>query len=400
MTRYSNHFIKQISIFLFLFLLPTQFGKHFFVNFSFINGVKIDYLSPALYITDIVALILIFFYRHAVVQKIRRHHFLFVFIILALILHALNFLYPILALYHVIKIIELILVFLIAKEIVHPRLIMIAFLSGGIMELGLSIMQLYLHSSLQGIFYFFGERYIDVSHPSIATASLFGKVFLRPYGTFSHPNSLAGFYLLLYFYLLIHQQFRRSFMLYTASSFIYTALIFISFSKSAILIYIVLNILYLLRYMKITCTLCLIVRIITLTALSIIFLSSKTDPQSFEKRMALFINGSEIFKNHLLWGVGLGHYIIYQARFNSLYRYFFLQPVHNIFILFFAQTGFIMGTFLIGMLGKTFITQWRKQSFLFCFLVIVFTGMLDHYWLTLQQNWLLLGVIFGFLSRD
>lgn len=398
MKPYNSRSFEQIVVFLFLFLLPTQLGKHFFPAFSYVDGVKIDYLSPAIYITDILVCMLIAINRKQLMQKIKSFRFSFVFVLLVLILHAFTSPLPLFSLYGVFKIIELVLVFFVAKKIINQKLILIAFLLGGIVELSLALMQLYTHASLQGFFYFLGERYLTISHPGIATTSLFGKLFLRPYGTFSHPNSLAGFYLLLYFYILTHHPFRRSFILYTISSFVFTSLIFISFSKIAILIYLVLNALYAIRYMKIECIICVIGRVITLIILSVIFLSSQADPLSLEKRMTLFLNGVALLKSHFLWGVGLGHYIIYQAQFSSPYRYFFLQPVHNIFILFFTQTGIVIGILLIIPLWKSLKHQWQKPSFFFCFLAVVMTGMFDHYWLTLQQNWLLMGVIFGFLE--
>src|SRR5438105_4334390 len=45
-------------IFLLLFLLPTQLGKHFWPEFSFVQGLRIDYLSPTLYVTDMLVGIL------------------------------------------------------------------------------------------------------------------------------------------------------------------------------------------------------------------------------------------------------------------------------------------------------------------------------------------------------
>src|SRR3989344_7967157 len=396
----SNRFFKQLIFFLFILFLPTQFGKHFFPAFSYINGVKIDYLSPTLYTTDIFAGILIFLYRKELIQKIKNLHFTFIGILLILILHALFSPFPLLSLYGVFKIIELVFIFFVAQHISHPKLILSAFFLGGITELSLAIIQLSTHASLQGFFYLLGERYISLSHPGIATASLLGKTFLRPYGTFSHPNSLGGFYLLVYTYILTHIPFRQSFRLYTVSSFIFTALIFISFSKISILTYMVITFFYTVRYMKIQCVLCAIARTITLIILSFIFLSSQSDPLSLEKRAILFVNGVTLIKNHFLWGVGLGHYLISQVQFNSSYRYFFFQPVHNIIILFFAQTGIIVGLILTIPLFKKSIQYWKKPAFLFCIVAVFITGMFDHYWLTLQQNWLLAGMIFGFSTNS
>ncbi|MDP4011799.1 MAG: hypothetical protein Q8P72_06265, partial [Candidatus Roizmanbacteria bacterium] len=47
------------GIFLFIFFLPTQLGTFFFIPESYIDGIRIDYLAPAVYLTDILVIILI-----------------------------------------------------------------------------------------------------------------------------------------------------------------------------------------------------------------------------------------------------------------------------------------------------------------------------------------------------
>ena len=51
--------LQNSILFLFILLLPTQFGKHFFFDFSYIGAIRVDYLALKLYTTDILALILI-----------------------------------------------------------------------------------------------------------------------------------------------------------------------------------------------------------------------------------------------------------------------------------------------------------------------------------------------------
>ena len=55
-------------MFLFLFLLPTQLGKHFFLPFSYILGVRVDYLAPTVYLTDIIILLLVVINYRAVLK--------------------------------------------------------------------------------------------------------------------------------------------------------------------------------------------------------------------------------------------------------------------------------------------------------------------------------------------
>lgn len=59
-------------------------------------------------------------------------------------------------------------------------------------QVTLALVQLALGHSLQGFFYWLGERAVSVGAPTVATASFFGHTLLRAYGTFSHPNALAG----------------------------------------------------------------------------------------------------------------------------------------------------------------------------------------------------------------
>ncbi|KKS80681.1 MAG: hypothetical protein UV56_C0012G0001, partial [Candidatus Woesebacteria bacterium GW2011_GWC1_43_10b] len=42
-----------------LFLLPLQIGKHFWPDWSLVFGIRVDYLSPVIYLTDILVLTLL-----------------------------------------------------------------------------------------------------------------------------------------------------------------------------------------------------------------------------------------------------------------------------------------------------------------------------------------------------
>jgi hypothetical protein len=74
--------------------------------------------------------------------------------------------------------------------------------------------------------------------------------------------------------------------------------------------------------------------------------------------------------------------------------------VHNIFLLFFAEYGAV-GVSLIFLLilkiKKKFFIHDRKVFWIF--VVVAATGLNDHYWLTLQQNFFLLPVIFGVIGN-
>jgi hypothetical protein len=44
----------NILLFLFLLLIPTQLGRHFWPEWSYVLGIRVDYLSPTLYLIDVV----------------------------------------------------------------------------------------------------------------------------------------------------------------------------------------------------------------------------------------------------------------------------------------------------------------------------------------------------------
>ena len=46
--------VQNLIFYLTLLFLPTQFGKHFWPNFAILNGIRVDYLSPTVYATDIL----------------------------------------------------------------------------------------------------------------------------------------------------------------------------------------------------------------------------------------------------------------------------------------------------------------------------------------------------------
>ena len=202
--------LNKILFFLFIFFLPTQFGKHFFLPFSYISGVRVDYLAPTIYLLDIIIFLLALINIKTVLKFFKKNTF-FIFFLLSIINIFFARSFP-LALYGFAKIIEFFIVFSLGQKmltILKDKIILIGLLVMTLFQFLLVFLQIFLHRSVNGFFYYFGERFINLSTPGIAKISLFGQELLRPYGTFSHPNSLAGFFLLLYFYVLIEKKFSK-----------------------------------------------------------------------------------------------------------------------------------------------------------------------------------------------
>lgn len=385
----------HIIYFLFCFLLSTQFGKHFFFDFSYLGGVRIDYFAPTLYLTDIFALLLILLNYKTVFLFFKRKWFLWL-----LLLFCLNAFFtwskP-LFFYRFIKLFEVFALFAVFKKQFpgYKKAIIGGFAVSVFFQTILVVGQFISRHSLQGMWYFFGERYFTLSTPGIAKAALQGNEILRAYGTFSHPNSLAGFFLLIYLFFLTNNSITNNLIKY-ATLALCSLIIFLSFSKNAILIFLFLNTWYFLKE-KQFCRICTLAKILSPFFLAIIFLSAQTDPLSFQKRITLLFQSLTIISQHVLTGVGLGNYLLAQYTFPIKYPYFFLQPVHNIYLLLMAETGIIASSIVFTRIFQLLKKYRRNISVLLILLAVLLTGLSDHYWLTLQQNTLLMGVLFGII---
>lgn len=397
-----NKRFSEILIFLFILLLPTQFGKHFFLNFSYLSGVRVDYLAPTIYVVDMLIFLLALFNLKIIFEFFTNKKIL---VFLGLLLFSVFFsISKPIAFYKFIRIIEFLIIFIVAKKSnISKVLLLFALLIGSGFELLLSLLQFVNKHSVQGIFYFFGERDIGLYRPGAAKIIFQGREFLRPYGTFSHPNSLAGFYLLAYFFILTNLNsfvnykknlwpFISKNLLLIFSSF----LIFLSFSKVAILVFIFLNIVFYLKNKFIKkCFICLISKILVFSVIGFIFLSARGDPQSLINRVDLINNSLKIILTHPFFGVGIGNYLVGQNSLTTYSLSTLNQPVHNIFLILFSEVG-ILGGIILFLLFLNEIKLFAKKYF-FIFFVVVFSGFFDHYWFTLIQNFFLLGFVAGLL---
>ncbi|OGK62996.1 hypothetical protein A2334_01580 [Candidatus Roizmanbacteria bacterium RIFOXYB2_FULL_38_10] len=392
--RFFDNIIPSL-FFLLSFLLPSQLGKHFFLGFSYLSGIRIDYLAPTLYLTDILICLLAVLYFKTVFSFFRSKRVLFfLFIISFTGIYAISV--P-LFLYRILKLVELCTICAIFQEgyAKNKKSIIAGFACSVFFQAPLVITQFITKHSLQGMWYFFGERYMSLSMFGIAKATMQDITILRPYGTFSHPNSLAGFFLLIYVFFLTNKQITNTVLKY-AVIFFCSLFIFLSFSKNAILTYVLLTVWYTIRE-RFSCKICSLARLSLPIFLAAVFMFAQTDPASLEKRVTLLKESLIIIAKSPLTGVGLGNYLLASHSFPIKYPYFFLQPVHNIFLLFAAETGLVIFVIALFFFIR-FIKKYKQDaSALFVVLAICLTGLNDHYWITLQQNWLLMGVIFGII---
>lgn len=388
--------VSTLIFYSFLFLLPTQLGKHFFFDFSYISGVRVDYLSVIFYLIDILVVSMIVLNIKKIIKRLNKKT-VFVLIFLGIINIALSFSKP-LAAYKWLRIIEIFfLVYFIGDSSFRPRTILQVLLASTVLQFFVVVVQFLTKQSLQGIFYFLGERYFNLSTPGIAKVALQGVEILRPYGTFSHPNSMAGFYLLLYAFIISNKLFSRHIVLKNVVILLTGLLVFMSFSKIAIFTYVFITVLHFLLLKKRGgCRICVFAKTLVLVIVSLIVFTAKSDPNTADKRLALVKQSLSVIGSYPFFGVGLGNYLLAAAQIRLSFRDIFAQPVHNIFLLFISEFGFVIGL-LILIIN---ISLLRKLMFRYPLILvtIVMTGMFDHYWYTLPQNMFLLAVVIGLLN--
>lgn len=342
-------------------------------------GYNVDYLTPTVYLTDLLALVIIFFGRNEIKILLRSRGLFYIFLFLFLIL--LNISRTDFAIYSIYKWLRIVVVFLVGVVLVKNS--RYDFFKNFVKPLSYSvfivnviaILQFFKKGSLGGIFYFLGERNFRFIDPNISP---------YPYSTFSHPNSLAGFLAAFLFFVLTYQsKFDKKWFL--TSIVLSIIVILLSGSLAAMISLVVVYVLYLIKNKK---------KLFVLNKLPMfVFLTDR----SISHRIELLTASFKMWFDNLLLGVGLNGFVSeypnYSSKFISLWE---LQPVHNIFLLVAAETGIIgMSVFLylIYLVISTGIN--------FPLMVVLITGMVDHYWLTLEQNiYLLIFVVVFSLRKE
>ena len=159
----------QSVAFFFFLLLPTQLAKHFFFDFSYLSGIRVDYLAIKLYVIDLVVLCSIIWHLPFLIHKLKNTKVVIIGGIL--LLNLLLSQSKIITWYQSIRIFEMILVVILVSLWVKNKWFGKTFLTASLMasmvQLGIAVIQLSKKGSIQGIFYFIGERFFTAATPGI-----------------------------------------------------------------------------------------------------------------------------------------------------------------------------------------------------------------------------------------
>ena len=183
--------------------------------------------------------------------------------------------------------------------------------------------------------------------------------------------------------------------------------LFLTFSIPAWIVLIVFSIQYLVfrKRKNITPLLHCFITSLLLGGLGILGILRKIvslEVSSWTRRISLNNIAFKMWLSSPVFGVGLNNFVPRMEEFGRVIaNYRFLQPVHNIYLLVLSETGLVGLIGLTSLMGLIIKKLWEKRkekyiaSLLHCFIVILFLGSFDHYFLTIQQGMLLTAFILG-----
>ena len=405
---------EKIVFFVLLFLLPTQLGKHFWFDWSLVWGMRVDYFSPTFYLVDMVwliwvVLILVKNFKKER-KKVKFEVFWVIILILVNILVANN---RWVAGYKWLRLGQLFWVWSWVTE--NKRTVKNGLLKvipwWLIVEGILAIGQVSKGGSLNGWWWFLGERKFDFNTIGIAQMSVVDMGLVRAYGTFSHPNSLAGFLLVSLIWWV------KNFSLFRSSNYqrvkwwvvFWLGLVGIFLAGSRTIWLLTLGFLIFLGWnskvnikKKVKGLAFLVLLVIVLIKMigfnyPLVNFLGGWDENGLIKRGQLNLAALQMIKKSPWFGVGLGNFLANLPEFQKNNQIFWFQPVHNVLLLLVSEIGLLGFGVMVWILGRKW--DWKKwDKWIWIILGVIFvSGMVDHYWFTLPQNMWLLTLVFGII---
>lgn len=413
--------IQSFLLFLVIVLIPSNLFLKFVYPGVYVHGILVDFLLPKFYLSDLPILgLLVLWVVTTKIPKVVKKLTKFFCLFAGIHLFFATLSSPSTALstvWFVAKLFEMVLFTCWLVEhrfLLKGRVIIVAICTMLLIQTPLAIYQNITQHQLFG-YWFFGEPTLTVS-PEIAKADLPGSLRILPYGTTPHPNILAGISVA-----------TVGFLVYAGATPLLVALallnamilISLTYSLSA-LIALVLGIgavLYVMRGTlkeKTKIERCAVLGVGILCAITLVFLSvpllnslnlshipSILNSPSMLRRAQLEQIAVKAFLSSPLEGVGLNRLTTEMERFGTISANTkFLQPTHNIPLLYLAETGLIGVLFLI-LFFKIVHKYYSANFFGFCFLFIPLSVLLslDHYLFTLQQGQLILAFTIAMMIK-
>ena len=430
--------IEQLLFYLLLFSIPFQTRKILWQQSWYFN----EWQAISIYATDVLLIVLLLFWalNHikssqfsifppALLRNAKRagsfqfqnpNFYLIIFLVISAISikNSSNFT---LSIYSFLKLVEFVIFYFYIKSYAIDNFgfipSLVAIISGAVFQSVIAVAQFWKQSGL-GL-RIFGESLISRDLTGIASFyNLYGERVIRAYGTTPHPNILAAYLFLAVFAFYFIWLYKGMNKLYL---FVYGLILlafFFTFARVMIfLLFLNFLIKALLIRLKFKSEFCppsaepgrgrgnkKLVPIVLATLIGIVVLcvfywpdiASRIKISAGEEAVQMRIfYGMESLKSGIHWfGIGPGNFVNRLMVQNPNISRHLYQPVHNIYLLLYSETGALgISTFLLFLifLAKDFISRTHMEklyhySFFLIFLSVLFMGLFDHFLLTLQQG--------------
>ena len=378
--------MEKLILFALLFLLPTQLAYHFWPQFSYIHGLRVDYLSPAIYMTDILVILLIPYLKN----KLTAFLPIFIFALVNIFFAEL----PSVAVLRWLVIFKLYILgsYFYSCDLKKLRQVIVSAFTLSLITVSLiGLTQVILQKTVGGPLFYLGERSFTSQTPGISLVSIFGKSAMRAYSTFSHPNSFAGFVVVSFLILLSFKKQKNLYVVVVLS-------LLLTLSLNALIGVLVVGAIFLIdknfpkfiRKIKQNLPALLISSSLLFGALSGEFTKNIFLEDTYKERIVLAGKAVEVFVKKPILGVGLNNYF-YETKS--------VQPPHNVYLIVLSECG-LVGVLILYFFLTKLLNRKLNKYLLVAIIFVLTTSLFDHYWFTLQQNGLILSVLLGLSIRN
>ena len=414
--------LETILFYLLLFTVPTNLSLNLFKNTASVSGILIDYLIPKLYLSDIIAVLLLLAWftrlnwrgltaKIASAKPLDSPLFVPAFALTAtLILSASAAPHPLSAHWYLLKVLEMILLTTWVANFGHLDLTK-PLSATLIFQSIVALIQWVQKKSLLG-YLFLGETTLR-SSAQIAKTGITGELRPLPYGTTPHPNVLAGTIIVFILIILsrqitpllsfLHLLTLQASPLKAASKYLKTAL---AFSLTLAIITLLLTQSVGAVFALAVCLALLYgnnlpAKFRSLPALALLVLALAAIPfiskESISRRTQLAQISLGIIAHQPILGAGPNNFTAVMGRYGDVPGTTrFIQPVHNIYLLVASEIGLVASALIILLLYQLKSRLSRislKQAAPLIALLLI--GLLDHYPISLQTGQLLLALTTG-----
>lgn len=344
---------------------------------------------------------------------------LLMFFVLTLIATTLGAENKILNLFLSFRFVEFFLLYLlIVNRILSREQLLKFFFAGMVLQAGIAIMQ-YIQQASLGL-RFLGEPLLSAHTPGVAKMDIAGGKLIRPYGTFPHPNVLAG--ALIAALAFCFYRVKKYYRVLLPLALFFTFALFLTFSRSAFLAVGAGALVYFslsdqkisLKYIFLGASLLLFfIVLLNLDAIFIQRILFQDDLTAVQERAEYISISRNMLLDHPL-GVGLGNFTTFMQDYTpSKLQPWLMQPVHNVFLLITNEAGIASGLLFVFIVLYLFRYLIRALRFVknnpdekqFCMLLLAFltaisvVSLFDHYFYSLYPGQVLLFLYFALASE-